>query len=65
MSERPIQRIAYTFDEAAASIGVSPDSFRRHVLPTIRTVRQGRLRLVPVRDLERWVDEHAARFTEL
>jgi hypothetical protein len=54
-------RLALTRDEAAAAIGMSRDSFERHVLPNLRVIRAGRLRLVPVVELERWIAENAAR----
>jgi len=57
---RPIPRFALTREEAAASLGMSVDSFERHVQPHLRLVRKGRLRLVPVSELERWVEENAA-----
>ena len=57
----PIPRLALSREEAAAAIGMGLDSFERHVQPTIRLVRRGRLRLVPIRELERWLDEHAER----
>jgi hypothetical protein len=57
----PIPRLALTREEAAAALGMSIDSFERHVQPTMRLVRLGRMRLVPVRELERWLDEHAER----
>jgi hypothetical protein len=57
----PIPRLALTREEAAAAIGIRIDSFERHVQPTIRMVRRGRLRLVPVAELERWLDENAER----
>jgi hypothetical protein len=64
MSDRPpptapIPRLALTRDEAAAAIGMSLDSFERHVQPTMRLVRLGRMRLVPVTELESWLNEHA------
>lgn len=55
----PIPRLALTREEAAASIGMGLDSFERHVQPSIRIVRRGRLRLIPVRELERWLEQHA------
>lgn len=62
MSElAPIPRLALTREEAAAAVGMSLDSFERHVQPTIRLVRLGRMRLVPIREIDRWLDEHAAR----
>jgi hypothetical protein len=51
--------LALTCNEAAASIGMSLDSFERHVQPTLAMIRRGRLRLVPVRELERWLDSNA------
>jgi len=57
----PIPRLALTREEAAASLGMSLDSFERHVQPTIRLVRLGRLRLVPVSEMARWLDDHAQR----
>jgi excisionase family DNA binding protein len=61
VSVRPVPRLALTKAEAAASIGCSVDFFERHVQPELRVVRVGRLVQVPVRELERWLDEHAAR----
>ena len=62
MSElAPIPRLALTREEAASALGMSLDSFERHVQPTIRLVRLGRIRLVPVREIDRWLDETAER----
>lgn len=58
---RPVPRVSLTREEAADSLGVSIDSFERHVQPYIRIVRLGSLRLVPITDLERWVEENAHR----
>lgn len=55
----PIPRLALTREDAAASIGMSLDSFERHVQPSIRLVRLGRMRLVPIQELERWLEQHA------
>jgi hypothetical protein len=57
----PIPRLALTRPEAAAAIGMSLDSFERCVQPTIRLIRLGRMRLVPTNELERWLEDHAAR----
>ena len=57
----PIPRLALSRDEAAAALGMSLNSFERHVQPTIRLVRLGRMRLVPVGELERWLGEKAER----
>lgn len=65
MSERPstlpVPRVALTREEAAAALGMSLDSFERHVQPELRLIRRGKLRLVPVRELERWADGAAER----
>ncbi|MEA2361671.1 MAG: hypothetical protein QOD71_816 [Thermoleophilaceae bacterium] len=42
-----------------AALGMSLDSFERHVQPHVRLVRRGKLRLVPVTELQRWLDESA------
>jgi hypothetical protein len=47
-----------------ASIGVSVDFFSEHVQSSLRIIRQGRLVLIPVRELERWVERNAARTIE-
>lgn len=57
----PIPRLALTREEAAASLAMSLDSFERHVQPTIRLLRLGKMRLVPVSELSRWVDDNAQR----
>ena len=54
-------RLALTPIEAAEALGVSRDFFDHHILPELRIVRRGRRRLIPVRELERWLDKHASR----
>jgi excisionase family DNA binding protein len=54
-------RLAFTPDEAAQSLGVSRSFFYTHILAEVRVVRIGRRRLVPVKEVERWLDRHAAR----
>lgn len=54
-------KLAVPISEAADLLGCSPDHFKRHVLPELRIVRSGRLRLVPVVELERWIDRRSAR----
>lgn len=58
-------RITLSPAEAADVLGVSRDFFDEHVKGELRVVRRGRLVLVPVRELERWVDENAARTVEV
>ena len=54
-------RLALTPNEAAVALGVSRDFLDEHVMPNLRIVRRGRRRLVPVRELERWLDQEANR----
>jgi hypothetical protein len=56
-----IGRLAVSSSEAAASIGVSLDFFDEHVRPELRVVWRGRRVLVPIRELERWLDREASR----
>jgi excisionase family DNA binding protein len=57
----PPPRLALTKVEAAAALGVSVDFLEQHVMPELRVVRRGRRRLIPVRELERWLDKNAVR----
>jgi hypothetical protein len=57
----PVPRVCLSRDEAAAALGMSLDSFERHVQPELRLIRRGRLRLVPVSELQRWADGAAER----
>jgi hypothetical protein len=54
-------RLVLTRSEAALSLGMSVDSFERHVQPDLRLIRRGRLVLVPVRELERWIEQNSER----
>jgi excisionase family DNA binding protein len=60
----PTLRLALTRAEAAASLGMSLDSFERYVQAELRCVRRGRLRLIPVCELERWLEQNSARTFE-
>ena len=55
-----VVRLTLSPQEAADALGVSRDYFDAHVRDELRVVRRGRLVLVPVRELERWVEENAA-----
>ena len=58
-SERPTRRLALSPDEAAAALGVSRDFFDRHIAPDLQLIRRGRRKLVPVRVLDRWLENAA------
>jgi hypothetical protein len=55
----PVPRVALTMDEAAASLGVSLAHFRRHVLPELRVVRSGSVRVVSVDELRKFVERES------
>ena len=59
-SVAPIPRIALSRHEAAAALGIGLDSFERYVQPHVRMIRWGRLRLLPIAELNRFVDQAAA-----
>lgn len=49
---------------AAKRLGVSAGFFKSYVLPELRVIRRGSRVLVPVSELERWIDRAAARTVE-
>lgn len=55
----PPPRLALRRAEAASALGMSLDSFERYVQPFVRLLRLGKLRLVPVVELERFLAEQA------
>jgi hypothetical protein len=54
-----VPRLAMSKQEAAQALGVSMNFFDAEIAPELRMVRRGRRRLVPVRELERWLQDHA------
>lgn len=60
----PVPRLALTVLEACEALGVSHDFWAEHIADDVRIVRRGRRKLVPVRELERWLEEHAERVLE-
>jgi hypothetical protein len=51
----PVPTLALRVEHAAASFGLSESAFRRDVLPNVRSVKVGRVRVVAVIELERWL----------
>jgi hypothetical protein len=49
-----VPSLALPVDEAAAALGISENHFRREVLPHVRSIKVGKVRIVPVIELERW-----------
>jgi hypothetical protein len=60
----PVPRLSLNVSEACAALGVSWDVWRQHVEPRVRLVRVGARKLVPVRELERWLSENAETVLE-
>jgi excisionase family DNA binding protein len=57
---RPIPKLAFKNEtEAADAVGMSRSTFRKHVLPTLRVVRVGRRIIIPVAEVERWLETNA------
>ena len=56
-------RLAVSPDEAAAILGVSRDYFDEHIVGELRVVRRGRRILVPLVEIERWLERNATRAT--
>ena len=54
-------RIALSPDEAAIALGVSRSFFFAEILPLLAVVRIGRRRLIPVRELDRWLEASSDR----
>ena len=62
MKPRPaseVPRVALTLEESALALGVSLAHLRRHVLPELRVIRSGSVRLVPVAELANWAERAA------
>jgi hypothetical protein len=52
-------RIALTRREAADALGVSLTFFEREIQPELRVIRRRSVRLIPVKELERWAEANA------
>ena len=53
--------LALSKTEAADALGVSIDFLEQHILHELRIVRRGRRRLIPLTELQRWIDNNAHR----
>jgi hypothetical protein len=58
---REIPVLGLCQEEAAQALGVSVTFFAEEIRPELRVVLRGRRRIYPVRELERWLEENAAR----
>jgi hypothetical protein len=59
-----VHPLALRPEKAAQALGVSRSFFFAEILPELRVVRCGRVRLVPVRSLEDWLERRSARAIE-
>ncbi len=50
---------ALSIEEAAEALSISRDSFERYVAPEIRLLSVGRRLVVPVSEIERWIEIRA------
>jgi len=55
------EQLTLSIGGAAELLGVSRDFFDDHVRADLRLVRRGRVIRVPRAELERWVEQNAAR----
>jgi len=60
-SQLAVPRLALSKTEAADALGVSVDFLEQHVLHELKIVRRGRRRLIPLSELQRWIDLNAQR----
>ena len=56
---RHVPRLALTREEAAEALGIGLTTFKEQVQPALRIVRRGKVRMIPIAELERWLDENA------
>jgi excisionase family DNA binding protein len=57
--ERSAPTLALSVEQACDALGVSWDTWRAHIEPDVRLVRLGRRKLIPVSELQAWLDRHA------
>ena len=56
--------LAVQHKDAPAVLDMGKTSFEKYVVPEVRCLRLGSMRLYPVRELERWLERHAERVLE-
>ncbi|MCP9484909.1 MAG: hypothetical protein MSC30_03535 [Gaiellaceae bacterium MAG52_C11] len=60
-----LPRVTVMPTEAASMLGVSRDFFDEHIKPELRIIRKGsKTILIPVLELEGWVDRSASRWSD-
>ena len=56
---RSAPALALSVEQAGEALGVPWDTWRAHIEPDVRLVRVGRRKLIPVSELQAWLDRHA------
>jgi hypothetical protein len=56
--------LAVQHKDAPAALGIGKTSFEKYVVPEVRCIRLGSMRVYPVTELERWLERHAERVLE-
>src|ERR1019366_2180290 len=56
---RSAPALALSVEQACEALGVSWDTWRAHIEPDVRLVRLGRRKLIPVSELQAWLERHA------
>lgn len=51
--------LALNVEQACVALGVSYDTWAESIEPYVRIVRLGRRKLIPVAELQRWLDDNA------
>jgi excisionase family DNA binding protein len=64
MTTRTVPRLALTREEAAMALGIGLTTFKERVQPHLRLVRMGKVRMIPVAELEKWLVENAEKVIE-
>ena len=57
--EQSAPTLALSVEQACEALRVSWDTWRAHIEPDVRLVRLGRRKLIPVSELQAWLDRHA------
>ena len=57
--KRSAPALALSVEQACEALGVSWDTWRAHIEPDVRLVGLGRRKLIPVNELQAWLDRHA------
>jgi excisionase family DNA binding protein len=59
VQKRSAPTLALGVEQACEALGVSWDTWRAHIEPDVRLVRLGRRKLIPVSELQAWLDRNA------